>query len=469
MTPPLSDRAESDFMNPAYKHVLSQFQGDLSERLNVEQMFILIDGVLSFEACLYHQILPLYVEGSRLTLGMVSPDDAGAADYVRRIISYLNYSLVMRPISSGALQTSLSAYLNYVSGKRAAAPTAIPAKTSPHPDPADQDFSWSTPVNPELDASTRQTFILDDSSELEASAEDEAIDLEPSEAPIVDEPLSELSEPSSEPFSEPASFPEAASPFRFGDVPDSEDLTEIQVADERPLTGPSQSPLPLDEQPSFLTGIPVLRIQTNHSASPIESLLRLPASELLQELLGRVLERGIGRLYFERQTQIGRVLWSQNGVLQSILEKVEVPQFQALLNELKLLAHMPALPVQQPQQGEVERLYQKERILLRFRLMPGLYGEEGTLQVLRGAALKFYQQQQLVKLGRDAITIAKQLQYKIDEIRSRSLSEPGLLQGRLSALANLRQLLTTIEEQIEDLQDVQDVQTQTNLPHQSEP
>jgi len=110
MVSPFSDRA--NLSSAEHRHLLSYFQEDWAERLNAEQMFILIDGVLPFEACLYHQILPLFIEGSRLNLGMVSPDDTVAVDYVRRILSYMNYSLVSRPISSEALQTVLSAYLH---------------------------------------------------------------------------------------------------------------------------------------------------------------------------------------------------------------------------------------------------------------------------------------------------------------------------------------------------------------------
>jgi hypothetical protein len=49
--------------------------------------------------------------------------------------------------------------------------------------------------------------------------------------------------------------------------------------------------------------------------------------------LGRVLIGGIGRLYFERQSEQGRILWSQDGVLQSVLEGgfLEVTNFNNYL------------------------------------------------------------------------------------------------------------------------------------------
>jgi type II secretory ATPase GspE/PulE/Tfp pilus assembly ATPase PilB-like protein len=210
------------------------------------------------------------------------------------------------------------------------------------------------------------------------------------------------------------------------------------------------SPLPFD---SLLPPLDPLILHFKHSTSPIHALTTLPPQELLHELLGRALHSGIGRLYFERQLHHGRVLWSQSGVLQSVLEDLDATTFQGLINELKLMNHLSLIPIKVPKQVEIERLYQQTRLLLRFRFMAGEYGEEATLQVLRGAALRFYQQQQLVKLERDALTIARQLQTKMSEIRDRAQAEPGLQAMKLEALPALAQLLHTIEAQIGALQE----------------
>jgi hypothetical protein len=115
----LGDQQISSFGDSAYQRILAQFQGEWVSRLNVDQMFVLIDGVLPFEACLYYQVLPLFLDGSRLHLGTVSPDDTSASEYVRRIISYLNYSLVSHSISSEALRVVLTDYLNYAGSQPA--------------------------------------------------------------------------------------------------------------------------------------------------------------------------------------------------------------------------------------------------------------------------------------------------------------------------------------------------------------
>ncbi|NEQ33933.1 MAG: pilus assembly protein PilB, partial [Leptolyngbya sp. SIO4C5] len=81
-----------------------------AQRADLKQMFTLVDGILPFEACLYYQVLPLSIEGSRLNLGMVNPNDRAAADYVRRLIAYINCSIVSWPISSEWHRDTLSKY-----------------------------------------------------------------------------------------------------------------------------------------------------------------------------------------------------------------------------------------------------------------------------------------------------------------------------------------------------------------------
>lgn len=460
MASPLGDRIDSKPPDSVHGLVLSKFQGDLAEKLNVQQMFILIDGVLPFEACLYYQVLPLFIEGSRLNLGMVSPQDTSAADYVRRIVAYHHYSLIPRQISSDALQGALSAYLNY-SGKQQATAIRQPLPSQPrtprpapsppadrlpaarHPagqnnqptlvvDTPDQlgtnEFHWkpqqgSPTPSPET-AAPPSSSIQEAFPTLEISQEDNLID------PLVpswDNSSPRTSPPPPFPFEAP--LPAEASPTPATPIP------------------PSDAPdLPLFQH------LPELDIHSHYLLTPVDAIATLPPQELLKALLGRVLHSGIGRLYFERQVHQGRVLWSQDGVLQSVLDRLPPEVFQGVLNELKRMASLSLIPTQKSKQVEIERLYQKTRVLLRFKFMTTEYGEEATLQVLRGAALRFYQQQQLANLERDALTIAKQLQTKISEIRDRARTEPGMSAAKLDVLPALSQLLKHIEEQLGTLQ-----------------
>ncbi|MGB5959713.1 MAG: hypothetical protein WBG73_03550 [Coleofasciculaceae cyanobacterium] len=217
-------------------------------------------------------------------------------------------------------------------------------------------------------------------------------------------------------------------------TPPQEETAVTAVAPTPKVSAAAQTLLPLEVQPL-------------HLSRSIEFIGTLAPKQMLQELLGRVLVGGIGRLYFERQATQGRILCSQDGVLQSVLEGLSLPIFQGLIMELKRIVNLPLMPMIQPKQVEIERRYQQEALLLRLRVMPGTHGEEATLQVLRGVALKFYQRQQLEKLSQDALKLAQQLQRKLNEIRDRS----GRYPMPLEVLPALNQLLEGLDEQLEFL------------------
>ena len=373
-----------------------------------EQMFQLIDSILPFEACLYHQVLPLSLKGTQLNLGMVNQEDSAALDYVRRILAYMNCSLVPQPISAERHQTALSAYLNHTGQHK-----QYTSKT-PAPGTAGSSQKQEQPTG----RHDRTTLIVYSPDELEES-----------EPP-----------PEQQPEKTTTPHPIESLPV----APPPEPPVKLQ--------SPSlPQPVPV---PSLASTPPVLEIQPQHLSSPVEVLATLPPPQLLQELLGRILMAGIGRLYFERHPDRGRILWSQNGVLQSVLEGIDVGVFQGAINELKRLTHMSLITVDKPKQVEIERLYQKNRLLLRLRVMPATHGEEATLQVLRGAALKFYQQQQIEHISRDALNMAQQLQRKVYEIRDRTGKNPSFTAGQLEVLPALSQLIKNIEQQLEAMKQI---------------
>ena len=138
-------------------------------------------------------------------------------------------------------------------------------------------------------------------------------------------------------------------------------------------------------------------------------------------------------------------------MLQSVFDNLQALTFQAVINELKLLTHLPETTDNKSKQVEIERLYKGKRVLLRFRTMPGKYGEEATLQILRGAALKFYQQQQIDKLSNNALGSAQKLQTQLNQIRERrrqNLTLSGVQTETLPAIFNL---LKEMETQVQEI------------------
>ena len=252
---------------------------------------------------------------------------------------------------------------------------------------------------------------------------------------------SQLTEPS---HTETAAAPTPTNPAPPTSPPKAETLMSrpeppMPARERFKSAGAEVSPTP--------TQLSVLNVEALHLSSPVEVLATLPAPQLLQELLGRVLLDGIGRLFFERNQSQGRILWSQDGVLKSVLEGIDIVLFQEVIDELKRLTDMPVSPVEQPKQVEVERIYQNTHLLLRLRVMAVDGKGEATLQVLRGAALRFYQQQQLSTLSRDALRLAEELQRKVNEIRDRTRLSPLPLEG----LPALEKVIRNLDDQIEAL------------------
>jgi hypothetical protein len=441
----------------------SKPKSDWADYLDAEQIFRLIDSILPFEACLYHQILPLGLEGSRLRLGMVNLEDTAALDYVRKILAYMNCSLVPQTIASDIHHAVLSAYLSHTGTQK--------QPVSPHANSSSQSIAKRIEqkltqeaakkaivasandeknLRPNLpDPHSNPTLLVDSPENLnfqDFDGVDSPILLTGEESGTVIAGAVDSGAGNSDAVgldsADSAAQSEVASSYHNGQQATFILRTEPPPAEAPPESSPGDS-------------LPVLDINARYLSAPADVLAALPPSELLQELLGRVLVAGIGRLYLERQPNNARILWSQNGVLQSVLDELSVETLQGVINELKMLTRLPLLPVQQPKQVEIERLYQRHRLLLRLRVMPGNYGEEATVQVLRGAALKFYQQQQLANLSRDALTIAQELQQKVNEIRVRTRFYPMLTAEQLSVLPALDNVLKSVEQQLEALKKLQ--------------
>lgn len=370
-------------------------------RLDLEQMMSLVDSILPFEACLYYQVIPLCIEATHLHVGMVNLDDTSANDYVRRQIAYINYSLVTWPISSDWHREMLSKFLSHKAKTKQ-------NNTQPDPNPVASNPKPIFPVDP----ADQATYIVDSPSTLPESE-------------------AEVSKPSQEKTADKTE----QLPDRRVNIPSrSAQAPTVKPSVKRDL----KQPLDLN--------VPPLNPSINLTA-----IRHLPPKKLAQVLLNRVLQDGIGRLYFEHRETTGRILWSKDGIVQAALDDLSLPLFQNVINEFKRLTHLPLLPATKTKQVEIERTYRQERVVLRFRLIAGSHGEEATLQVLRGAALKFYQQQQIDQLGQNALTFAHRLQEQINQIRDRSersLTLDGMPAHTLNAISHL---LKDIDTEISSL------------------
>jgi hypothetical protein len=180
------------------------------------------------------------------------------------------------------------------------------------------------------------------------------------------------------------------------------------------------------------------------SPPPGASWQSLSGEAFMHGLLVRMMASGVGRLFLVHKPGGGQVLWTENGAAKMRLEQVAQDQFRGAIAALKQLTHLPIATVQAPIEVEIERFYQRQRILLRLRITPKDGGEEATIQVLRGAALKFYQKHQIHNLRRDTSAIAQELRQKVLELGRRNH------QGEVdrSTLPEIDRTIASLEDQL---------------------
>jgi hypothetical protein len=141
-----------------------------------------------------------------------------------------------------------------------------------------------------------------------------------------------------------------------------------------------------------------------------------------------------------------------------VIEGLPIVTFIGIIDELKQLTALPLTPVQQTIQVEIERLYDKSRLLLRLRLIPKQLeegktsSEDATLQVLQGSALRFYQQQQVSSLSRDTLSVARQLQRKVEELHRRTHAQTPIDPDELALMPELQEVLQNVKSQLTEIE-----------------
>jgi Type II secretion system (T2SS), protein E, N-terminal domain len=474
-------------------------------------IFALVDRVIPFEACLYHQVLPLSLVDNQLRLGMVDLADVNALDYLRKVLAYLHYGLAPQVIPSDLHHQILSGYLKFKAEQAAITPPEEATVFFERPNrsgPMEEDFdgpptiSFDRPIMDMEEVEEAPTDVFErplgltvpDVSQTQPAtikpATIKPVTIKPvtinddlqsvgdhrhnRETLIVEAPtaLSESEINFTNRSVSPQSIPalKAKGPIGPPLVPPTVPPPSLQQFDRSTIIQP-QAPPPkaADQLPKAPTtplpfavpgsSLPVLQVNTIPYSS--DQLLALTPKELLAALLGRILFNGIGRLYFEYQGVEGRILSSDSGVFQTVIEGLPIATFNGLITELKQLTALPLHPVQETVQVEIERFYEKTRLLLRLRLIPKqktdslkptTMGEDATLQILRGSALRFYQQQQVSSLSRDTLSVARHLQRKVEELHRRSHSHPPIDAEELSVMPELQQVLNTVTTQLTEIE-----------------
>ena len=425
-----------------------------------DTIFSLIDWVLPFEACLYHQVLPLSLINNELRMGMVDLMDVSALDYLRKVLAYLNYRLAPQVISCDLQHQVLSAYLKFKANN-----TAKPVEQSESLEPPtvfferpDHSMGEDHGANPAISAidTIDEGFegpptIFFERPMMFENDEDKNLTLSRERPNLT--PRTIAAKPGLPPLPTDRHTHDTLIVEEIVENPEPEcdRSTLIQHQNSEFISSPFAVPG---------SALPQLETSSLYINASSEQLLVLSPKELIQALLGRILATGIGRLFFEHQGHQGRILWSDSGVFQSFVDGLPLKTFNGVIAELKRLTSLPMDPVGEVVQVEIERIYEKNRLLLRLKLMPKPQigdrprseGEDATLQILRGTALRFYQQQQVSSISRDTLTVARQLQRKVEELHRRSYSTLPINSDELGVMPELQEVLQTVKNQLIEIE-----------------
>ncbi len=367
-----------------------------------ETIFKLIDSVVSLEFCLHYQVLPLELEDNYLTVGMINTKDKTSLNFIRPIAASLNYSLEIQSITAQEHQLALAAYL-----KRSIPP--VP-NNLPH---NQRNKTKKTRQDRSID---KETMIDEQMSQPSPGSLDSSLTLneESRQKPETHRPRS-----SNNLHERPTLIVDSEK--------NSEDNqpNQVQIISSEPQIHKTKSVSEVEDIPETIAvfslqesvSAPILELQAEHTKDSVENLSALEPKQLWQELLAKILDGGIGRLYLKRDPNYGRILWSRDGVIQSSLDKVKLNVFKHIIREVKTLGKQPLSPLKKPKKVAIERIYNHERILLRLEFFVGKSGDEITIQVLRGEALEFYEQRQVEKSVEQAIYFAEKMEKTLRKIR----------------------------------------------------
>ncbi|HHP7232819.1 MAG TPA: hypothetical protein ACFCUY_18425 [Xenococcaceae cyanobacterium] len=406
---------------------------------NSKQIFELIDSVVALESCLHYQFLPLALKDNILIVGMINSEARNGCDFVYSKATALGYSLEIVNLDSQTHQLVIAAYLKRdltgVKESNITKPSNSSQSSSPKNAAVKLDYSLTltdipdTPQNSDSAFSEPSTANLDYSLTLTdvpvAPSNNQAANLHERPTLIVDSPQKSLPNQSNLPK-------------------DAVNISQPQIFTSEPNITSSDAVKFNPNQPESSSNL--LEVKAKYINESVDTLSSLAPQQLWQELLARILEGGIGRLYLERHPYHGRILWSRDGVVQSSLDRVEISVFNHIIQEIKILGKQPLTPVEKAKKVATEKFYNQERILLRIEYFLNQYGEEITIQILRGKALKFYEQRQIKRMMEQAVTLSQKLEKVLKKIVFCSRS------GELDDLNSLKTVYNQIEKHIKLLE-----------------
>ncbi|MGV2831237.1 hypothetical protein [Myxosarcina sp. GI1(2024)] len=357
---------------------------------NCKQIFRLIDGVLPLELCLHHEILPMELNSDRLTIGMVNLEDKDALNFIRPIINSFGYTLNPKLIDS---QTHQQILVNYLKKPNSAELPDEPRHSNYAPTVIGRPDEL-----PELPDEPLSSDLVNKS-------------VERTEKPVFDRSMT------------------------LTEIPPDFNLAEMS----EPATNTTKS----THQTKSATVDSTAKIANESATDSSNPFPDATPHQVWQKLYNQLLDGEIDRLCLRSNHNLCKITGSRLDTIELAWERIEPAVFTAIVNKIKALLKLPPVPLKQPKKVALEKLRDRERVLLRIELTPSHQGEEIIFTAMRGKTLQSHKQKQIDQMGEQALFLALKLENILKKLRLSSAH------GEPKNLAALKTALAEIESQLE--------------------
>jgi hypothetical protein len=395
---------------------------------NSKKIFQLIDQVFPLDSCRHYQVLPLKLDGSYLVLGMLDPHNEESKNFANSIAKVFKYDLEVQLID---LQTHQIILANYPQN----ATQSNKQQQDDRQTVIDTSFNPNAPlkgVNHRRGVDSAPTVISHAAAHSAASRINK---------PEIKRGLSDL--PADLDFLKDLDLnPQPKEPPAKAKADSAATLFEIppEFINQNPVSNlDHKATIIANHPPELLTSesnqdletalgeaqISQLIAETLGKTSPTELepettdfLPQLSSQLSWQRLLNLAFQHHAEYITLTRYSDRGGIVTEKDNLVQSSIDKVPLPIFCSLIDEIKRMARLPQNTSSHPQKLVLERFYEQERILLRLEFSVQQQIEAVGIQILRGRALKIYEQQQMDRISEQALDLAKQLETTLRRIQA---------------------------------------------------
>ena len=408
---------------------------------NSKEIFQLIDTVFPLDSCRHYQVLPLKLEDNNLTLGMLDPSNEESLQFVKSIAKVFHYNLTLNVIDVQTHEIILNSYPQN-SQQQSQSPqdqnkTVIDTNFSGGSIPLNEaqlnrrKFADSAPTiisqQPKSNTSPIESNML-------AGLEDLPPDLDflrdlDLESPSPAKPAKSQVDSAATLYEIPPEFLQQKTFNRFDDQPTIIGGNPAELLAQSALKQKSQAQI-ADAEIEIADLIEDIE---KSAPKTVDFLPQLQFQLSWQKLLESAFQHYSDRLNLTRYSDRGGIVAQKDKKTQSSIDRLPLPTFCSLIDEIKRMARLPQNTSSHPQKVVLERIYKEERILLRLEFLVQDEDEIIIVQILRARALQIYEQKQMDRISEQALQLARQLEKTLRKIQACFDS---------AELTNLRELQT---------------------------